>query len=150
MVNIRLDIKVENRNLRQLINKCKKTANATVGIHKKDNKKYPNADVTTAEVGYWQEFGHFTKGGNFVLPKVWLRTFHIDERAKKELKAYARSRFAECDTIEEAMTDVAAYMSDYIKERIRNNEVVPHSNKDGITLIDTGQLVNSIDFEVEK
>jgi hypothetical protein len=35
-----------------------------------------------------------------------------------------------------------------IKSRIMANEVTPRTIKNGVTLIDTGQLVDAIDYEV--
>jgi len=135
----------------------------TVGIHKKDNKHYRSKGKfgkflksllgetpTTAQVGFWQEFGHYASGGrSFILPKVWLRIFSLDESEHNKMIEEARAAFIYNDNIDKALKQLGKYMRDRIKERIYNNEVKPHSNKDGTTLIDTGQLVESINFELK-
>ena len=55
----------------------------TVGIHKKDNKAYPNGAMTT-EVGLWQEFGT-----SVLPPRVWLRIFSLIENEKEELRKHS-------------------------------------------------------------
>lgn len=52
----------------------------TVGIHKKDNKPYPDSNVTTAEVGKFQEFGT-----SKLPPRIWLRIFSIFPNLRKNL-----------------------------------------------------------------
>ena len=121
----------------------------SVGIHKKDNKQYPDSDATTAQVGFWQEFGHYARGGrSFILPKLWLRIFTLLNVEKEDLLQQMATAIRENDNIDNALDEIGAYMKDRIKDRILSNEVTPHSNKVGITLVDTGQLVNSIDYEV--
>lgn len=114
----------------------------TVGIHKKDNGIYPNG-ATTAEVGLWQEFGT-----SKIPPRIWIRIFSLIENEKQELKEQIEIAFQNND-IDKALEEIGAYMKDRIRDRILSNEVTPHShNKSGITLYDTGQLVSSIDYEV--
>ena len=113
----------------------------TVGIHKKDNRVYPNG-ATTAEVGLWQEFGT-----SKLPPRVWLRIFNLIESEKEDLRQQVILAFQN-DDIDTALKEIGAYMKDRIKDRILSNEVTPPSNKNGITLVDTGQLVSSIDYEV--
>lgn len=151
MVKIRTQADVRSSNAVRLAKKYATGGHLTVGIHKKDNKKYPDKDVTTAEVGFWQEFGHLARSGNsFILPKMWIRIFSLDEEHRKNLAAYASACFRDCKTAKEALQEIGRFMAETIKDRIRDNEVTPHSKKDGTTLIDTGQLVNSIDFEVNE
>ena len=119
----------------------------TVGIHKKDNKEYENGE-TTAQVGYWQEFGYYARGRrSWILPKVWLRIFSLINQEKEDLRQQVILSFQN-DDIDTALKEIGTYMKDRIKDRILSNEVTPHSNKNGITLVDTGQLVSSIDYEV--
>jgi hypothetical protein len=115
-----------------------------VGIHKKDNKTYDGTQTTTAEVGLWQEFG------TVQLPaRVWLRIFSLIEDEKESLREAIHKAIEKNDTADGVFNDVGAFMKERIKGRILANEVTPHShNKSGITLVDTGQLVNSIDYEV--
>lgn len=113
----------------------------TVGIHKKDNGVYPNG-ATTAEVGLWQEFGT-----SKLPPRVWLRIFNLIESEKEDLRQQVILAFQN-DDIDTALKEIGAYMKDRIKDRILSNEVTPPSKKDGTTLVDTGQLVSSIDYEV--
>ena len=135
----------------RLANKYKNLSgrSVSVGIHKKDNKTYPDSDVTTAEVGLWQEFGHMARGGrSFILPKMWLRIFKILNAERKDLLEQIIIALRDNDNIEKALDEIGAYMKERIKDRILSNEVTPHSKKDGTTHVDTGQLVNSIDCEV--
>lgn len=151
MVIIRTPADVKGSNAAKLAKKYTTGGHLTVGIHKKDNQKYSDKDVTTAEVGFWQEFGHLARGGrSFILPKMWIRIFSLDEEHRKNLAAYASACFRDCKTAKEALQEIGKFMSETIKDRIRDDEVTPHSLKDGTTLIDTGQLVNSIDFEVNE
>ena len=114
----------------------------TVGIHKKDNKSYPNG-ATTAEVGLWQEFGT-----SVLPPRIWIRIFNLIETEKEDLRKQVLLAYQN-DDIDTALEEIGAYMKDRIRDRILSNEVTPHSKKDGITLFDTGQLVSSIDYEVK-
>jgi len=148
-VVIKTSADVRLSNAERLRKKYNSGGRLTVGIHKKDNKKYPEGNVTTAQVGLWQEFGHTARGGrSFVLPKVWLRIFNLYEEHKKNLAEYAAVCFRNCDKLSDALKDIGHFMSETIKDRIRDNEVTPSSDKDGTTLIRTGEMINSIDFEV--
>ena len=85
---IRTVADVSKSNAHRLAEKYKNLGkkSLTVGIHKKDNKSYENGE-TTAQVGFWQEFGHYARGGgSFVLPKVWIRIFNLIESEKEDLK----------------------------------------------------------------
>ena len=137
---------LKRSNIARLLNKYKNLnkRSVSVGIHKKDNKPYPNSKVTTAQVGLIHEFGL----GN-VDPRVWLRIFTILEAEKDDLLKQIEIALRENDNIDKALDEIGAYMKDRIKDRILSNEVTPPSyNESGITLVDTGQLVNSIDYEV--
>lgn len=151
MVKIRTQADVRGSNAVRLAKKYATGGHLTVGIHKKDNKTYPDKDVTTAQVGFWQEFGHLASGGqSFILPKMWIRIFSLDAEYKKLLADYASECFRDCATAKEALQEIGRFMVETIKDRIRDNEVTPHSNKIGTTLIDTGEMINSIDFEVNE
>lgn len=137
---------LKRSNIARLLNKYKNLnkRSVSVGIHKKDNKPYPNSKVTTAEVGLFHEFGT-----ERLEPRVWLRIFTILEAEKDDLLKQIEISLKENDNIDKALDEIGAYMKDRIKDRILSNEVTPPSdNKTGITLVDTGQLVNSIDYEV--
>lgn len=114
----------------------------TVGVHKKDNKAYENGS-TTAEVGFWQEFG------TSVLPaRMWLRIFKFLTEEKKKLFNLIVKEISENDNPKKTLNVIGGYQQFRIKSRIMANEVTPKTEKDGITLIDTGKLVESIDYEV--
>lgn len=143
-MRIRTEADVSRSNIHRLAEKYSKLGkkSLTVGIHRKDNGIYPNG-ATTVEVGAWQEFGTAT-----LPPRVWLRIFNLIENEKEELRQQVILAFQN-DDIDTALKEIGEYMKDRIRDRILSNEVVPHShNKTGITLYDTGQLVNSIDYEV--
>lgn len=137
---------LKRSNIARLLNKYKNLnkRSVTVGIHKKDNKHYPNSKVTTAEVGLIHEFG-----GEIRTPRVWLRIFNLINAERDDLIKQIELALKNNDNIEKALDEIGAYMKDRIKDRILSNEVTPPSyNQSGITLVDTGQLVNSIDYEV--
>lgn len=116
----------------------------SVGIHKKDNKSYPDSDVTTAQVGAFHEFGT-----SKMPPRLWLRIFNLLNAERKDLLDQMIIAFRNNEDINNALDEIGAYMKDRIKDRILSNEVTPPSdNESGITLVDTGQLVKSIDYEV--
>ena len=138
---------IKHSNLARLINKYKDLDkhSLTVGIHQKDNKTYPDSNVTTAQVGLIHEFGL----GN-VEPRIWLRIFDLFTDEQKDLQVQLVNAFKDGKTVEQALNEIGGYMADRIRDRILSNEVTPPSfNKSGITLVDTGQLVNSIDYEVK-
>lgn len=126
----------------KLIEKLTKHS-VTVGIHKKDNNTYPDSDVTTAEVGFWQEYGTVK-----MPPRLWLRIFNLINREKEQLSEVISDAIKNNDDVDDILNDIGAYEADRIRDRIQSNEVAPKSKKDGTTLIDTGQLVNSINYEV--
>ena len=137
---------LKRSNIARLLNKYKNLnkRSVSVGIHKKDNKHYPDSKVTTAEVGLIHEFG-----GEIRTPRIWLRIFTMLNAEKDDLLKQIEIALRENDNIDKALDEIGAYMKDRIKDRILSNEVTPSSyNKSGITLVDTGQLVNSIDYEV--
>lgn len=143
-MRIQVTADIGRSNTHRLLEKYKNLGKKSliVGIHKKDNKTYPNG-ATTVEVGTWQEFGTAT-----LPPRVWLRIFNLIESEKEELRQQVLLAFQN-DDLDKALEEIGAYMKDRIRDRILSNEVVPHSqNKSGITLYDTGQLVSSIDYEV--
>lgn len=115
----------------------------TVGIHHKDNRRYPDSEATTAEVGFWQEYGI----GN-LKPRMWLRIFNLLTKEKQGLSEAVFDTFQDTDNVRSVLKQIGKYQKDRIKDRIASNEVTPRTDKDGITLIDTGQLVSSIDYEV--
>lgn len=116
----------------------------TTGIHKKDNKTYPGSDVTTAEVGSYQEFGT-----SKLPPRMWLRIFKFVTKYKRELSSIIATAFNENKNANGVLVDIGGYQKERIKERILDDTVRPKSNNvTGITLVDTGQLVKSIDYEV--
>lgn len=136
---------IQKSNLMKLARKYKNLGerSVSVGIHKKDNKTYPDSDVTTAEVGAFHEFGTVK-----MPPRIWLRIFNLLESEKDELREQIVVAFNENEDINMALNEIGAYMKDRIKDRILSNEVTPPSKKSGTTLVDTGQLVNSINYEV--
>lgn len=116
----------------------------TTGIHKKDNETYPGSDVTTAEVGSYQEFGT-----SKLPPRMWLRIFKFVTKYKRELSSIIATAFNENKNANGVLVDIGGYQKERIKERILDDTVRPKSNNvTGITLVDTGQLVKSIDYEV--
>lgn len=149
-MRIQVTADIGRSNTHRLLEKYKNLGkkSLTVGIHKKDNKPYPNG-ATTAKVGFWHEFGVRDNDNDFrLVPRVWLRIFNLIEQEKSDLRQQVLLAFQN-DDLDTALEEIGAYMKDRIRDRILSNEVVPHShNKSGITLYDTGQLVNSIDYEV--
>lgn len=116
----------------------------TTGIHSKDNKRYPDSNVTTAEVGSYQEFGT-----SKLPPRMWLRIFKFVTKYKRELSSIVATAFNENKNANGVLTDIGGYQKERIKERILDDTVRPKSNNvTGTTLVDTGQLVKSIDYEV--
>ena len=145
-MRISTEADLKNSNIARLMRKYRNInrSSVSVGIHKKDNKPYPNSKVTTAQVGAYHEFGTET-----LPPRVWLRIFNLLDAEREELKKQIALALSGNDDLEKALDEIGAYMKDRIKDRILSNEVTPPSeNKTGITLVDTGQLVNSIDYEV--
>lgn len=145
-MKIRNEIDLKNSNcnrFKNLLSKLQKRS-VSVGIHKKDNKTYPNSNVTTAEVGAFQEFGTVK-----LPPRMWLRIFNLLTREKKELEKVIGIALNENTNPNAILKEIGFYQKKRVKERIMSNGVTPHSNnRTGITLVDTGQLVNSIDYEV--
>lgn len=142
---IRDVVDIKNSNLMRLAKKYKNLAgrSVSVGVHKKDNKTYPDSDVTTAQVGLYQEFGT-----SKLPPRMWLRIFKLLNAERQDLIEQLHIVISNNEDIDKALDEIGAYMKDRIKDRILSNEVTPPSKKDGITLVDTGQLVSSIDYEV--
>lgn len=145
-MKIRNEIDLKNSNcnrFKNLLSKLQKRS-VSVGIHKKDNKTYPNSNVTTAGVGAFQEFGTVK-----LPPRMWLRIFNLLTREKKELEKVIGIALNENTNPNAILKEIGLYQKDRIKYRILSNKVTPPSNNEsGITLVDTGQLVNSIDYEV--
>lgn len=150
MVKIRTPADVRGGNAARLAKKYNSGGHLTAGIHKKDNKEYQTSDITTAEAGALQEFGHWARNGKFISPKVWLRIFSLYNEHKKNLGDYATAYFRDCNNLRDALQEIGLFMAETIKDRIRDNEITPHSKKAGTTLIDKGLLINSIDFEVNE
>lgn len=125
---------------KRLANLNKKSV--TVGIHKKDNKTYENGS-TTAEVGFYHEFST----GKMPV-RMWLRIFKFLNDEKEKLFALIKNEIAENEKAKKTLDVIGGYQQFRIKSRIMANEVTPKTEKDGITLIDTGKLVESIGYEV--
>lgn len=139
-----VDISKSNTNrLKEMFKDIQKKC-ITTGINKKDNKRYPNSDTTTAEVGTYQEFGTTT-----LPPRIWLRIFNVYQSYKKDMHEQIIKIANRNDNFIDILTRIGEYQKETIKNRIKKNQVRPASKKNGITLIDTGQLVNSIDYEVK-
>jgi hypothetical protein len=136
--------KVEQSNTAMLKKRLSKLSkrSITVGVHRKDNKAYENGS-TTAEVGFYQEFGTAKMPA-----RMWLRIFKFLTEEKKKLFDLIKNEISENDKAEKTLNVVGGYQQFRIKSRIMANEVTPKTEKDGVTLIDTGQLVESIDYEV--
>lgn len=114
----------------------------TVGIHKKDNKKYKNGS-TTAQVGFWHEFGT-----EKMPSRMWLRIFKFLIEEKKSLLSLIKKEITENAKETTTLNMIGGFQQFRIKSRIMANEVTPRTIKNGVTLIDTGQLVDAIDYEV--
>lgn len=114
----------------------------TVGVHKKDNKAYENGS-TTAEVGFWHEFGT-----EKMPARMWLRIFKFLIEEKKSLLALIKKEITENAKETTTLNMIGGFQQFRIKSRIMANEVTPKTEKNGVTLIDTGKLVESIDYEV--
>ena len=80
---------------------------------------------------------------------MWLRIFKFVTKYKRELSSIVATAFNENKNANGVLTDIGGYQKERIKERILDDTVRPKSNNvTGITLVDTGQLVKSIDYEV--
>lgn len=143
LIRNEIDLNKSNCNrFKAIINELQNRS-VTAGIHKKDNKTYSDSKVTTAEVGAYQEFGT-----SKLPPRIWLRIFKIFSKYRKELEQIVNISLKENSNVNAILQDIGGYQKERIKERILDNGVYPHSdNLTGITLVDTGQLVNSIDYE---
>lgn len=139
-----IDLKNSNCNrFKGMLAKLQKRS-VSVGIHKKDNRKYPKSEVTTADVANFLEFGTVK-----MPPRMFMRIFNVLTREKKELEEVIGTALNEQTTPDKVLEEIGGYQKERIKERILDNQVTPPSyNKSGITLVDSGQLVNSIDYEV--
>lgn len=145
-MKIRNEIDLKNSNcnrFKEMIAKLQRRS-VSVGIHKKDNRPYPKSEVTTADVGKFQEFGTVK-----MPPRMWLRIFNLLTREKKELEEVIGTALNENTNPDKVLDEIGGYQKERMRNRILDNEVMPPSyNQTGITLVDTGQLVNSIDYEV--
>ena len=145
-MKIRNEIDLNNSNCNRFKNMLARLQprSISVGIHKKDNRTYPNSQVTTADVANFLEFGTVK-----MPPRMWLRIFNLLTREKKELEEVIGTALNENTNPDKVIDEIGQYQKERVRDRILDNEVMPPSyNKTGITLVDTGQLVNSIDYEV--
>lgn len=130
----RLKEKVEKMNGRSI----------TVGVHKKDNKPYPDREITPAQVGFFHEYGTVK-----MRARVWLRIFLLINSFKKDFFDKLKKLFTKEQNVDIILGRAGEYQKEKIIGRIKADEVTPSSNnKTGITLVDTGHFVNSIDSEV--
>lgn len=116
----------------------------TVGVHRKDNKPYPDRDITPAQVGFFHEYGT-TK----MVARVWLRIFSLISSEKKDFFGKIKNLFTKEQNADIILNRAGEYQKEKIVGRIKTDKVTPPSkNKTGITLVDTAHFVNSIDYEV--
>lgn len=122
-----------------------------VGILAKTGK-HEDSDLTVAQIGFWNEFG------TVVIPERSFIRSTINGQAK-DIKAVSRSQLKKVingqTTTEKALGILGAFTAGLIQERFTNNDWAPNTtrtqNRKGSTnpLIDTGQLRQSISYEVK-
>lgn len=119
------------------------TRSVTVGVHKKDNQPYSERpDRKPATIGMIHEFG------TSKLPaRIWLRIFKLIGAERAMLWDKISDAIRNNDSVVAILGDIGKYQKKRVKERITKNEVTPPS-KSPITLVETGHLLNSIDYEV--
>lgn len=137
----------------------------TVGIHRKDNKKYADSDETTAQIGFWNEFGTYN-----IPPTLILRYITLNNKEKEAFCKFVAKCFKENTDYKKFLKEVGNYLKNRTQERIVNGELPPNApltvsggwtknKKSGkpfyvegkghsIRMYDTGQFVNSVDYEV--
>jgi hypothetical protein len=123
----------------------------TVGVHAGDADRGDGS--SSAQIGFWHEMG---SGNN--PPRSFLRaTFDSNLDKYKKLANTAAGKAARGDiTAEQALSLVGLKIASDVKEAIRagiDPSLKPATLKKkkgkSTPLIDTGQLLNSIDFEVK-
>lgn len=132
-----------------------KGLNVYVGIPAKSNKTHNDDGVTLAELAMVHEFGSPT---NEIPERSFLRKPFFDKKA--EISAFAKNQIALAlvgrTTAKEALGLVGERARDIAKMAITEGvepELKPKTIKrkgSSKPLIDTGQLLNSIDYEVRK
>ena len=122
----------------------------TVGIHQADNAR-PDA-LTNAQIGAWQEFGTDT-----IPARSFIRAPY--EKAEREGRVKATSAMAAIArgkmTPDRALSLIGMFFKAKMQQAIRAN--IPPALADSTIaakgsstpLIDTGQLLRSIDYEVK-
>jgi len=133
-----------------------KGGEVTVGIHESDANR--GDGPTNALIGFWQEFGTHKNGRRHIPPRSFLQsTASNNEREHRKVLNYAiKKSLGGYLTLKQAFAILGLKVSSDIKETIRAQIPPPladstiRKKKSSTPLIDTGQLINSIDYEVSK
>lgn len=125
-----------------------------VGIFSEAGTK-AESEMTVAQIGAYQEFGTYNKEGNPVVPeRSFLRSTvseqekALTEKTKKNAaKQIKKNQQVDTKTLAEV---VGLFLVNKVKEKIRAGIAPKLKRRSGTPLIDTGQLINSIDFQIDE
>jgi hypothetical protein len=127
-----------------------KRKTVTVGIHEKDAARKED-ELTNAQVGFWHEFGTAdVPQRSFLRDTADRNSLAYRRFLRKAMERAAKGKFL----ASQAFKLVGFKVASDVKERIRAHIPPPNApstiKKKGSStpLIDTGSLLNSIDFEV--
>lgn len=124
----------------------------TVGIHEKDGSRDAGG-ATNADAGFWNEFGTSRIPERSFLRSTFDEGLRVYKDTSKKAAVFAIRTGASFD---KALAILGLKVSSDVKETIRSridpaNAPSTIAKKGSSTpLIDTGQLLNSIDFEVKR
>lgn len=121
-----------------------------------DNAKYPNGEYV-AQVAFWNEYGTISKNGNkHIPPRPFIRNVTDDKAKMQRLGEIAKIELSKGQDSEAVINTIGEQLVTMIKQSISQGEFEPNAPytiaKKGSSrpLVDTGLLMSSVDFKVEK
>lgn len=140
-----------NGGIEALKDRVKTPGTVDVGII--DAGKHPTAEATVAEIGFWNEFGTVTiPERSFMRSTVQEEKKAIISLQRKLLKSISQGKM----DIVKALGILGEFLSDKITQKIVSLREPPNkpatikAKGSSNPLVDTGQLKNSITYEVNR
>lgn len=139
-----------NGGIEGLRKRLKKDGNVSVGII--DAGKHPSGDITVAGIGHSHEFGLGVPERSFMRTTIQEKKRQIVALQKKLLKKMIEGKMK----VEVALGLIGEFVSDAISQKIVSISDPPNTPEtiarkgSSNPLVDTGQMKNSITYEVNR
>jgi len=149
--------KLDDSKLKKIVKELSKFGKGWVLVGLQEGEEYIDSSTTVALIGFWNEFGTSDKLGGVRIPeRSWMRSW-FDSNRKQINKIFIQmTNLIKQGRInaETALKRIGAWAVGELKRSIRDLQNPPNAfstirmKKSSSPLIDTGQMMNSINYKI--